>query len=216
MGPYIVNEDGIHGPDGKLITNDQEIEIENFKKPDLQITKIDANEKEKKLAGAEFELYKATKSENGSYLPVEEKDKVGGILTTDVQGIAKFEQLEEGLYWIREVSAPLEYARIPEDIGPFLVEDDKIYKVELDDQGRIKTENPIISVIDIGASQIKKDLLKTAANASTTIPTYELDIENFKATYPQTGGIGSVPFIGLGLGVMLLAVYGLRKKKSDY
>ncbi|MDY6231178.1 SpaA isopeptide-forming pilin-related protein [Peptostreptococcus porci] len=216
MGPYIVNEDGIHGPDGKLITSDQEIEIENFKKPDLQITKIDANEKEKKLAGAEFELYKATKGENGSYLPVEEKDKVGEILTTDAQGVAKFERLEEGLYWIREVSAPLEYARIPEDIGPFLVEDDKIYKVELDDQGRIKTENPIIPFNDIGASQIKKELLKTAANASTTIPTYELDIENLKATYPQTGGIGSVPYIGLGLGVMLLAVYGLRKRKSDY
>ncbi|SFE25946.1 SpaA isopeptide-forming pilin-related protein [Peptostreptococcus sp. D1] len=214
MGPYTVNEDGIHGPDGKIIANDQEIELENFKKPDLQITKIDADEKEKKLIGAEFALYKAVKNEDGTYVPVEEKDKVGKILTTDNQGIAKFEQLEEGLYWIREVSAPLEYVRIPEDIGPFLVENDKIYKVELDDQGRIKTENPIISGVDIGTSQIKKELLKAAENDLT--PTYELDIENSKATYPQTSGMGSVPFIGVGVGIMLFAVYGFGKKKFDY
>ena len=206
MGPFTANEDGIYGPNGKLITSDQEIVIDNFKRPDLQITKVDALDKYTKLAGAEFELYKATKNDEGAYQTIQETDKVGKMQITSDDGLAKFEKLEEGLYWLRESKAPQEYVRILKDIGPFLVEKGKIYKVELDISGKIKTQ----TVTDGSVVELRKDLTRIE-NTST----YKLDVENTKAQYPGTGSIGTNLFFLIGLSMMSVGFVWMYKKKRD-
>lgn len=221
IGPYTMTEDGIKDPNGNYIMTtgqllspdgkvskekDYKYPVTNYKTPDLQIIKLDALHKEITLAGAEFELYRATKNDTGAYQAIEAKDKVGETQITSNDGLAKFEKLEEGLYWVRESKAPQEYARILKDIGPFLVEKGKIYKVELDASGKIKTKTETDSSI----SEVREELTKIENTA-----TYNLEVENKKAIYPSTGGIGTLAFTLVGGALMTGATIAGKKKKRE-
>ena len=205
FGPYIATEDGIIGPTGEIISSSQKlipdpIQVKNYEKPELQLTKIDSKDKTTKLDGAEFELYKATTSSYNTYDPKETAKATGIKATTGADGdigIAKFKDVEQGLYWLKETKAPKEYIKLLDFIGPFLVEDGKIYSVALDEQGKI----------------IESQKLELVKDTSTGI--YNYDVENVKAVYPATGGIGTVNFFLYGLLLMALGFIWMMKKKAD-
>lgn len=204
IGPFTVTSDSITGPDGKAIDGTVPFVVENYKKPDLQITKVDANNTETKLSGAEFELYKAVKNENStSYKSIKDAKKVGDKITTgegESLGIAKFEQLEEGLYWIKEIKAPKDYAHPLKDFGPYLVEKGKIYKVELDEEGNIK-ESP-------------KELLDDITTATDSTQTYNETIKNKKSILPATGGPGTLLLVLSGVAVIIVGIVLFERKRS--
>lgn len=173
-------------------------EILNYKLNDpvnLQITKIDSKTKEK-LSGAIFQLYKSLKDEDGKYKPMLEENKFANEVEA-INGIAKFEKLEDGLYWIKETQAPSGYAKLTKPIGPFLVEEGKIYSVSLDQQG---------SIIESKKDELKKDEINKI---------YNFNVENFKAVYPVTGSIGTDIFFKIGIPLMLTSFVWFYKKKRD-
>jgi LPXTG-motif cell wall-anchored protein len=65
----------------------------------LIIKKVDALNPTKTLSGAEFKLY------SDVALTVQ----VGAAVTTGTDGIARFEDLEPGTYWLKETKAPKDY-----------------------------------------------------------------------------------------------------------
>lgn len=201
-GPYTVTENGITGPDGKIINsseilNPEPVIFENFKKPDLQITKVDSKDNSITLEGVEFELYKATTNGFETYNPKDESEATGIKQTTDSSGIATFSDIEKGVYWLKETIAPKDYVKNNELMGPYLVEDGKIYKVELDNLGKIIEDS--------------KELL----DKDVTSGVFKDTIENIKAIYPQTGGQGTYLYTIVGLALMCIAyIWSKRKEKT--
>ena len=199
-GPFTATEDGIKGPDGKVINSNeilepQPVQIKNYIKPDLQITKVDSKDNSIKLDGVEFELYRATESAFAAYNPKEEAEATGIKQTTQNGGVAMFKDIEAGVYWLKETISPKGYVKNKDLIGPYLVENGRIYKVEIDQQGKIKADS--------------KQELTHGDTAGLFIET----IKNIKAVYPKTGGFGTRYFYLFGLLLMTIGYYINRKQR---
>jgi len=105
-GWYVIEE--IQAPDGYLISANPTVNIEvksgrpaqaefvNFKKPVIEIQKLDASTK-KALAGAKFRITES----NGAFV---------GEYDTDINGLAVIENLSEKTYIITEIIAPEGYS----------------------------------------------------------------------------------------------------------
>ena len=206
--------------------------------PNIRFKKIDGRNK-KALEGAEFTLYKkkeATKTNDESgkdennkasekVNPTEEKDKklefeevkkevVENEITTkkpytvtsDANGIFKFEKLEDGIYAVKETKAPEKYVSLTKYVFFFKVEGGKIYKineygkyVDMNDKLLKDEEKKDALIVDI-ESEIKVDIVSS--------------IENFKAEYPATGGVGALPFVFIGMMIMMAGAYMFIRRRD--
>lgn len=195
--------------------------IKNYKKPNIEFNKIDGRDKTP-LKDAEFTLYKA-KVENDSPVidgdslkfevvnrEVEESGtKVDKPYTvkSDENGHFKFEKLEDGIYAVKETKAPDEYITFKNYVFYFKVEGGKIYRV-----------NELGNYIDSN----KKDVKDEKKDSDSLIVDMEKDkaqenlikIENFKAEYPSTGGGGALPFVFIGMMIMMVGAYMFIRRRD--
>lgn len=228
---FTVNEKGeIVG-----IKDNMKIIINEKIKPNIEFQKVDGSNKEKTvvLPGAEFTLYKAKKDTNGEYEKVDgalqfgmvdnkfnilpdvddkgkqipEDKKNGYKVTSDADGKFKFEKLEDGIYAVKETKAPKDYALLTKYAFFFKVEGGKIYRV-----------NELGKYIDSN----KKDVNDEKKDTDSLIVDMEKDkaqenpieIENFKAEYPSTGGVGALPFVFIGMMIMMVGAYMFIRRRD--
>ena len=211
------------------------VKIKNYKKPDIEFQKVDGSNKENTvvLKGAEFTLYKAKKDKDGKYEDVDgalkfgmvdnkfniipdvdeegnkisEDKKNGYKVTSGDKGKFKFLKLEDGIYAVKETKAPKDYALLTKYAFFFKVEGGKIYRV-----------NELGNYIDSNKKGVKDekkdsdslivDMEKEKAQANP------IQIENFKAEYPATGGVGALPFVFIGMMIMIVGAYMFIRRRD--
>ncbi len=208
--------------------------------PDIEFKKIDGRTK-KELEGAEFTLYKKketakTNDESGKdennkdgekVNPTEEKDKKlefeevtkevvenGGTkkktytVTSDAYGKFKFKGLEDGIYAVKETKVPEGYVLLKKYVFFFKVEGGKIYKIN--EYGKyVDMKDKLVK------DENKKDALIVDIEAETKF-NGELLIENFKAEYPATGGVGALPFVFIGMMIMMAGAYMFIRRRDAF
>lgn len=178
------------------------IDLANIKRPDLCLKKVDQDNENIGLAGAEFELQIKVGS---AYLPIKtDGTPIGPTDTTSKRwtssskkdGSFEFSSIPDGEYRIYETQAPLGYVLKDRTVYKFKVDKGKIYEVDKESD---KLE--------------KRDLLVGEDKNSAT---NRIKIKNKKAVYPYTGGEG--PWFGyslLGTITMTLAASYLALKKRQ-
>lgn len=216
-------------------TSQPEILVKNYEKPDIEFQKVDGKDKAVKLEGAKFTLYKAQKDTNGEYEKVDAALKFGMVdnkfdiipnvddegksvsedpekgytVTSGKEGKFKFLKLEDGIYAVKETKAPAGYTKLLDYVFYFKVEGTKIYRVNklgeyVDDT---KDKNKV--------SEAKKDEESLIVNMENDNAQVELiEIENFKAEYPSTGGVGALPFVFIGMMIMMVGAYMFIRRRD--
>ena len=203
-------------------TSQPEIVVKNYKKPDIEFQKVDGDDKAVKLSGAEFTLYKADNDENVNnelkfgmvnkdFEFVEDEKEAYKVISGEDgkldKGKFKFEGLEDGIYAVKETKAPKDYALLTKYAFFFKVEGGKIYRV-----------NELGNYIDSN----KKDVKDEKKDSDSLIVDMEKDtaqvnpiqIENFKAEYPSTGGVGALPFVFIGMMIMMVGAYMFIRRRD--
>ena len=214
--------------EGGVVSPDLTVVNQKIKHPDIEFKKVDGSNKEKTvvLKGAKFTLYKAKKDANGALqfgmvdnkfniIPnvddegksVPEDPAKGYTVTSGEDGKFKFLKLEDGIYAVKETKAPAGYAKLLDYVFYFKVEGGKIYRV-----------NELGNYIDSN----KKDVKDEKKDSDSLIVDMEKDkaqenliiIENFKAEYPHTGGVGALPFVFIGMMIMMVGAYMFIRRRD--
>lgn len=128
------------------------------------------------------------------------------VLTSDDQGRFEITGLAYGTYTLVEIKAPKGYALPSNAEFEFTVGKDT-YK---------GTEQEFRYTKDI---EVKEDETLTedqkTANAKAKADGYGKQIVNKKVSIPETGGIGTVIFTVIGIGLMAAAVVAMRRNKEE-
>lgn len=208
-------EGGVVSPD--LTVVNQKI------KPDIEFKKIDGRDKTP-LKDAKFTLYKAEtnndetliKDNDGNLIFNEfkkEVDKSGVkkeeayVATSDKDGKFKFEALEDGIYAVKETKAPKDYALLTKYAFYFKVEGGKITEVDKDGNV-IKFNDKGEKVEEGGKDHVVVDMSLTTTQSNL------IQIENFKVEYPRTGGVGALPFVFIGMMIMMAGAYMFIRRRD--
>lgn len=182
---------------------------------ELDVTKVDGEDDDKKLENAEFKLY----DENGKYVIVDADGKVtgwadneagGSTLKSDKNGLFKVIGLDDGTYWLKETKAPDGYNLIT---NPIKIE---IKATTVNDQDWTAMEGPAdaLKVLEI---KVTVGSTTTSGNGDTESGIVETDIKNNKgAELPETGGMGTTIFYVLGA-ILVLGAGGLLivRRRTD-
>ena len=157
----------------------------------IVINKYAADNESTKLEGAKFVL----KNAEGKYYKYDANTKavtwvVGKAdateVTTDTQGVARFDGLQAGTYKLEETAAPAGYNQLTKDITIVLNKDGS-------------------ATIDSASSTLGADHSLTAGVANST-----------GTMLPETGGIGTVIFVALGaLAVICAGVFLVTNKRMS-
>ena len=157
----------------------------------IVINKYAADNESTKLEGAKFVL----KNAEGKYYKYDANTKavtwvVGKAdateVTTDTQGVARFDGLQAGTYSLEETVAPAGYNQLTKDITIVLNKDGS-------------------ATIDSASSTLGADHSLTAGVANST-----------GTMLPETGGIGTVIFVALGaLAVICAGVFLVTNKRMS-
>lgn len=199
------------------IKNNTTIIINEKYKPNIEFLKIDGNNKTVKLQGAEFTLFKAETNEDGTlnkdtqgnlnFKEFQKEVEINGkktnktyVVTSGEDGKFKFVKLEDGIYAVKETKAPAGYTKLLDYVFYFKVEGGKI--TEVDKFGKVVLVNDKGEKVEKdGKDHVVVDItLETPINEVT-------QIENFKAEYPATGGVGTLPFVFIGMMIMMAGAY---------
>jgi len=154
----------------------------------LKIIKVDAEDNTVTLAGAEFKL---TKDEKGKKVVEAKKDTT---ITVNGQSVKNLENLttnENGEILVKGLPA-----------GTYYLHETKAPTYE-DEDGKVQSYKMLTSPIEV-AIQEDEGLTKVT-------------VKNSKSGWdlPQTGGLGTVLFTVTGLGLMLLALIVLKRRKNE-
>ena len=149
------------------------------------IHKVDEDNVQKYLQGAEFNIYKAKRDENGTYTfdegtgQTKYSAELIGDYTTDASGKIEVrnEKVQTGQYYI------LEETKAP--------------------QGYIKPEVPTL-VYFAGANEVPADVDKNAHVIGIGYA-YRVTNEAYKVELPETGGIGTIPYTMAGIALIAIA-----------
>ena len=177
-------------PANKNSFKESSVEVEVFSF-NIVINKYAAGNESTKLEGAKFVL----KNAEGKYYNCDTATKavtwvVGKAntteVTTDVNGVARFDGLQAGTYKLEETAAPAGYNQLIKDITIVLKEDGS-------------------ATIDDAASTPEADRSLTAGVANST-----------GTMLPETVGIGTVIFVALGaLAVICAGVFLVTNKRMS-
>lgn len=177
-------------PANKNSFKESSVEVEVFSF-NIVINKYAAGNESTKLEGAKFVL----KNAEGKYYNCDTATKavtwvVGKAdtteVTTDINGVARFDGLQAGTYKLEETAAPAGYNQLIKDITIVLKEDGS-------------------ATIDDAASTPEADRSLTAGVANST-----------GTMLPETGGIGTVIFVALGaLAVICAGVFLVTNKRMS-
>ncbi|MGN0133497.1 MAG: isopeptide-forming domain-containing fimbrial protein [Anaerotignum sp.] len=183
---------------------------------ELDVTKVDKNDADVTLEGAEFVLYR----KNGGtkeYVQLDSDDKVNGwgnkddatTLTSDEDGFFKIIGLDSGIYYLEETKAPDGYNLLKDPIE--LVITAKYLDDGTENKGIVT--NDLIELDELTATADGDDV--TTRNGKVV-----MDVENGSGVeLPSTGGIGTRIFYAAGgilvVGAVVLLVTKKRMKMED-
>ena len=199
--------------EGGVVSPDLTVVNQKIKHPDIEFKKIDGKENTP-LKDAEFTLFKAETKDglpvkNNGNLSFKEfqreivdkngvKTKETYVVKSDKDGLFKFEKLEDGIYAVKETKAPKDYAMLLDYAFIFKVEGGKI--TEVDKAGNIvKVEGKDHVVVDMSLTPIQSN---------------PIEIKNYKAEYPRTGGVGALPFVFIGMMIMMVGAYMFIRRRD--
>ena len=171
----------------------------------LDVTKIDANNHEKKLKDAEFKLLNSdqTKAANvvdGKFAGwVEEAS--GTILKSDNNGFFSVTGLDDGRYYLKEIKAPEGYNTLTSPV--------KVVISANTNNGQNRSgKTSDLTAINISVNDA------ASKDGNVANGTVNIEVENNAgATLPSTGGMGTTLFYVIGGGLMVAAVVLLVTKK---
>lgn len=199
------------------IKNNTTIIINEKYKPNIEFKKVDRSDKEKTivLQGAEFTLYKAEKvgqdkselkfgTVNKDFEFVKDEKKAYKVVSGK-DGTFKFEKLEDGIYAVKETKAPAGYTKLLDYAFFFKVEGGKIYEVNKAGKYVDKDRKEV-------TDKAEANLLVDIENGKAEVELIE--IENFKAEYPSTGGVGALPFVFIGMMIMMVGAYMFIRRRD--
>ena len=155
------------------------IEVVNYK--NIEFEKVDANDKTKKLANAEFEVYYKEKEdgEYQAYKVTKDGKEVTKTVTSDKDGKISLNVTKPGYYALKETKAPDGYTNMPGYIKEFRVENGKLQILEKDPlkashktstKGLLTSE--IISV-DKDKGTFKQRIVINPNHETMTVPSYQ-------------------------------------------
>ena len=158
------------------------INVINYK--EIEFIKVDANDHNTKLKGAEFEVHYKEKGD-GKYEPLKVKKTVDGseqevtmTATSGKDGKFKLPITKDGYYALVETKAPDNYSKIPGNIREFKLENGKVQTLEKDPlkashktstKGQITSE--ILSV-DKDKKTFKQRIVINPNHESMKVPSY--------------------------------------------
>lgn len=204
-------------------TGEIKIQIENHKN-EILFEKVDGRVENSKLPNAEFTLYKAKTNKdeaNKDETLIRDKDgnlnfevdksgkktKENYVVTSDKDGKFKFEALKDGVYAVKETKVPDGYTKLSDYVFYFKVEGTKIYRV-----------NKLGQYIDSDKKDVadddkdKKSLIVNMENDKAQVN--PIQIKNYKAEYPSTGGVGALPFVFIGMMIMMVGAYMFIRRRD--
>ena len=185
---------------------------------ELDVTKVDGQNADKKLAKAEFVLLNSDKTKVAKVandklvewvgVPAAGEDgtityPAGTTLTSGADGKFVIAGLDAGSYYLRETKAPAGYNLLKNDISVTIT-------ATLD-----KTENnPALTNLKLAVKDDKTDAAATESNGSVDTGIVATNVMNNSGTeLPSTGGIGTTIFYVLGSILVIGAVVLLITKK---
>ena len=185
---------------------------------ELDVTKVDGQDAEKKLANAEFVLLNSDKTKvakvaDGKFVewadvPAASKDGTitypeGTKLVSGEDGKFVIAGLDAGTYYLRETKAPAGYNLLKNDISVTIT-------ATLD-----KTENnPALTELKLSVKDDKTGAEATESNGSVDTGIVETNVmNNSGAQLPETGGMGTTLFYVLGGILVLVAIILLVTRK---
>ena len=185
---------------------------------ELDVTKVDGQDADKKLVNAEFVLLNSDKTKVAKVandklvewvdVPAAGEDgtityPAGTTLTSDTDGKFVIAGLDAGSYYLRETKAPAGYNLLKNDISVTIT-------ATLD-----KSENnPALTELKLSVKDDKTGAEATESNGSVDTGIVATNVMNNSGTeLPSTGGIGTTIFYVLGSILVIGAVVLLITKK---
>lgn len=185
---------------------------------ELDVTKVDGQNADKKLAKAEFVLLnndktKVAKVTDGKFVewvgvPTAGEDGTnpypdGTKLTSGADGKFVIAGLDAGSYYLRETKAPAGYNLLKNDISVTITA--TLDKAE---------NNPALTSLKLAVKDDKTDAAATESNGSVGTGIVATNVMNNSGTeLPSTGGIGTTLFYVLGGILVLVAIVLLVTRK---
>ena len=185
---------------------------------ELDVTKVDGQNADKKLAKAEFVLLnsdktKAAKVTDGKFVewvdvPAAGEDgtityPAGTTLTSGADGKFVIAGLDAGSYYLHETKAPAGYNLLKNDISVTITA--KLDKSE---------NNPALTELKLSVKEDKEGAAATESNGSVDTGIVATNVmNNSGAQLPETGGMGTTLFYVLGGILVLVAIILLVTRK---
>lgn len=187
----------------------------------LNGSKIDGETK-KGVGGAVFNLYYVDSSNQKHFAKVTDErvtdwttteadaGKITASTASNLKGQFKIAGLDEGTYYLKEVTAPAGYNKLNDDIK-FVV--DSSFDNDLIQSYDGQNNNQIFTGLTI-----RVDDAEEAAAGNITAGTVEMTVANYQGvTLPSTGGegISKMLYIAGALMVIITGVYLISKRRAD-
>ena len=185
---------------------------------ELDVTKVDGQNANKKLAKAEFVLLNKDKTKVAKVMdgklvewvdvPAAGEDgtityPAGTTLTSGADGKFAIAGLDAGSYYLRETKAPAGYNLLKNDISVTITA--KLDKSE---------NNPALTELKLSVKEDKEGAAATESNGVLDTGVVSTDImNNSGAQLPETGGMGTTLFYVLGGILVLVAIILLVTRK---
>lgn len=177
----------------------------------LDVTKVDGQDTNKKLVGAEFKLMNANKTkyaivENGKVTGWAENEKQGTVLTSDNDGLFTVTGLDDNTYYLKETKAPDGYNTLEAPI------EFKIQATTANNQNWDEVASSAFTKLEIGLKNNKGVFEYT--DGTMDDGSVSMTVKNNKGSIlPETGGIGTTIFYIIGVVLVLGAGVLLVTKK---
>ena len=209
------------------------IEIVNKKEQKISFVKVDAGNKDTKLAGAEFEVWYKAKKEDREYtkLKLYEKTSNGKTerlavkegenipigftpveddkFTTGKDGLVEFNFYDSGYYGIKEVKAPKGYIAPKDFVKEFIYKDGKLYEARQPYMSMSLSRSSLMNRITFG--WYHEDTYTLTINPDNMMIDYpKADGENSKSTLTLSG------FNSSGTVKVYLKQKGQEVQKTEY
>lgn len=173
---------------------------------ELDVTKVDGQDKNKKLEGAEFKLHNSANKwvvvdTNGKVTGWAENVEGGSTLTSDANGLFKVIGLDDGTYYLKETKAPTGYNLLANEIEL------QVIATTANNQTWAYTPSDALTALKIKVGDVTTDGDTNSGIVGTTVE------NNAGATLPSTGGIGTTIFYVLGGMLVVCAVVLMVSKK---